>query len=528
MSLLSRFAILFGMIGVAVVGSLYAAWWVIDVRDQTTIRPAAASAGVLRGLGAMKEHVEAINAGAGGRSRLARTRGDSGAPPSGSGEPDRATLTADTEALVARLADLESNEWYVSRVGRSTALNIAARVEECRTGVDALLRDAGPADRAGVFAATADLHDLIELAERHILNDTGQIVAFDASLLRSRLLWILRLSFLWVALMGALAFLFVRRWILRPVSRLRTAASRIGGGDFDHRLPVDGSDELALLSAEVNHMASMVRTLLNEQIERERLAAIGEMVRRLAHNLRNPLAGIRGLAELTRSELPRDAASAGLRENQHRIIAAVDRFEGWLKELLGATAPLKIQRESSDIVPLLEGLTHVHQPIAQTKGITLVLKCDTAPRLAVFDARHLEQAVSAVIANAIDVSPPGGTVTISASIPPGPAPREWWIQVSDQGPGVPPELITRIFNPYFTTKRDGNGIGLAVCQQVVRAHGGRVTVEDAAVTGNHGFGGPGATFTIRLPYGISGAEGGNQLELNALGATGGENSRHRG
>jgi len=94
--------------------------------------------------------------------------------------------------------------------------------------------------------------------------------------------------------------------------------------------------QLAQLASEVNHMAHMVKTLQDERVESERLAAVGSMVRRIAHNIRNPLAGIRGLAEITRNELAQDEE---LRENQTRIVAAVDRFERWLKQLLDATRP---------------------------------------------------------------------------------------------------------------------------------------------------------------------------------------------
>src|SRR5262249_25264293 len=160
---------------------------------------------------------------------------------------------------------------------------------------------------------------------------------------------VLLLASLWVALVGALGFSLLHRWVLQPVARLRTAAARIGDGDFAHRVLVrpggPGRDELAQLSTEVNHMAGLVRAMQDERVERDRLAAAGEMVRRLTHNLRNPLAGIRGLAEITRGDLP--PAADELRENQERIIATIDRFEHWLSELLSATSPLTVQLEST-------------------------------------------------------------------------------------------------------------------------------------------------------------------------------------
>jgi signal transduction histidine kinase len=229
-------------------------------------------------------------------------------------------------------------------------------------------------------------------------------------------------------------------------------------------------------------------------VERERLAAVGEMMRRLAHNLRNPLSGIRGLAEVTRDEV-RD--SPDLRDHQERIIASVDRFERWLSDLLSVTKPLAVLPEPARVEPLLTGLVDAHRPMARQKDIVLELDMASAPAEACFDPRHLEHSLVAILTNAIQASPAKTTVRVTArSVDAG----AWEVRIADQGPGVPPEIVDKVFNAYFTTKKDGNGIGLAVAQQVVRAHGGRITIERGLNGSVETRGiGPGATFVVRIP-----------------------------
>ncbi len=323
--------------------------------------------------------------------------------------------------------------------------------------------------------------------------------------IRAQLLLVLGLALLSALLLCALGALLIRRWVLKPVGELRTATARIAAGDFSHRTPVAGSDELAQLSAEVNQMAGMVSAMQEERIQRERLAAIGEVVRRLAHNLRNPLSGIRSLAELSRDEL--DEASE-LRENQDRIVGTVDRFERWLTELLEATSPLAIVPGEHEVGGWLEGLIAAHTPAAESRDVRITVDTGAAPTRARFDRRHLEQAVVAILTNAIEASPRGGIVAVGAKE--GEDGRFWELQIADEGTGVSEELTGKIFAAHFTTKAEGTGIGLAVAQQVVRGHGGALSVRigDGQVSGadSEVKGGRGATFVIRLPVEARGDE----------------------
>jgi signal transduction histidine kinase len=275
------------------------------------------------------------------------------------------------------------------------------------------------------------------------------------------------------------------------------------------------------------------------------------MVRRLAHNLRNPLGGIRALAETTVGELPTHGPHSDLRENQTRIITAVDRFEKWLTDLLTATRPMRVVPEPTVVKAWLGGLVDVHRPMAESRGVSLTLDVSQCPGEAVFDSRHLEHAVSAILSNAIEAtsSPQargparsGGAVEVRAGCPAanGKAPNEgyWTLSIADQGPGVPRELQEQVFRPYFTTKPDGNGIGLAVALQVVKAHGGQIRLDSPWPSQETGSGAAeghsghpaGTRFTIELPMNRPQVAG-EDVDMASIGhggATGGQNSRHRG
>ncbi|MCL4221302.1 MAG: HAMP domain-containing histidine kinase [Phycisphaerales bacterium] len=374
------------------------------------------------------------------------------------------------DSAVARARDamsrLEANPSYLVRSGVSTTRNLRDRLSEIES-LAARWWDAPSSEqRLDLAARLGSLHELIERLEGRILADATLAVDHEREL-GGLVKILLIVSGLGVVLAGVLGAILVRRWLIRPVSRLREAALRIGSGDLSHRVEVRGGDELAELSREVNHMAETLAQMHEERIERERLAAIGEMNRRIVHNLRRPLSGIRALAETTRAELPPDS---DLVEVQDRILRAVDRFEGWLRDVLRASTPLELSVRETEVEPWVRALLDAHRPEAETRGVVLSLHIGRLPGTVRFDPSHLGHALSAVISNAIEFSPEGATVSIDLTS----ENSKWHICVSDAGPGVPPDLAEAIFRPYMTTRPTGTGIGLAIARRVAEQHGGTI------------------------------------------------------
>src|SRR5262249_31766959 len=151
--------------------------------------------------------------------------------------------------------------------------------------------------------------------------------------------------------------------------------------------------------------------------------------------------------------------------------------ERWLNELLDTTAPAKVHPRPHQVRPWVKEVLASHRSAAQSRGVDLQLDDAGAPHIAVFDAHHMEQAVAAILSNAIEASPPGRAVQVRVSD--SESSGAWEIRITDQGPGVPKDLRQKIFEPHFTTKSRGHGIGLAIARQVVLAHGGRVSVDTA-------------------------------------------------
>lgn len=399
----------------------------------------------------------------------------------------RRAFEADRASVASSRHNLLAHAFVEERVGASTLRNLDARVREASRLSDEWFETGDI--RIGIEAGEAhyQIHELIEQIERKIIEDVTDY-ATDYNREVGRSFRVTMASGIAVAvLVGVLGVLLVKRWVITPVEELRVAADHLARGDFTHRLSPRTSDELGRLASEVNHMAGMIDQMQREAIERERLAAMGEMVRRLAHNIRNPLSGIRSIAELSKRRAQEDAA---LREDQQSIISTVDRFNSWLTELLDATSPLTIQFSTCDVRPWLKDTVASQRPIATMKSIDVVVEDDRAPEKAVFDPRHLEHAVVGILTNALQASPNNSTVTVRAHENGG---DRWTIEIEDEGPGIPVENREKIFRPYFTTKSDGNGIGLAVTNHVVTQHNGTIRIESPEKGGTR--------FVIDLPTG---------------------------
>jgi len=541
MSLQTKFALLLGVIGLSVLLTLSASVWAVQHMQREVRTPFAIMSSALIELQTIKVSIE--------RQRgLLLSRDNPEEMASSAGQlPD--LFDAENLRVATAMKTMAANEAVVNVTGKTSLANLRNRLSESREISERWLVDPSDQNLAGMLESLEHAFALIRRIEQRIVEDTNRLV-MRATDVRGELLWLTSIVGFLIVLTCLLGVLLVSRWVMRPVADLRAAAAQIAAGDFGHRIPIRATDELGALSAEVNSMAAMVKTMQDEAVQRERLAAVGEVVRRIAHNLRSPLAGIRGLAELTRKELDApnvpEAFRTDIGENQERIIGAVDRFELWLRDLLSATRPLEIVYQSLDPAAWLSRVVDAYRPKARAHDIKVELDTTDAPPQAAFDPRHLELAIGALLSNALDSlagAPLGSrnpmeiaSVRVicrkipAGSLENGQAGEAWELAVEDNGPGVPSDLRERIFTPYFTTKREGTGIGLALAVQVVRAHGGDLKLLNVSHKGGTvGAAAPearGAVFSARLPIG--------PIELDPSGVAtsshsesfSGQNSRH--
>jgi two-component system sensor histidine kinase HydH len=244
----------------------------------------------------------------------------------------------------------------------------------------------------------------------------------------------------------------------------------------------DEIDRLARLSTTAGTVLANIRDFQALE-EQHRLAALGGMAAGLAHEIRNPLAGIKGAAQYLQAErLSGDAA-----EMLAVVVEETDRLDVVVRQFLDYARPDVLTLELDHVNALAAQQLALMRAEGLPPGVRLV--DDLAPDLPAFrfDRPRLGQVLLNLLRNGIQSMPDGGVLTVRTRR----TRRGVEIVVSDTGVGIPPEMFDRLFEPFFTTKRDGTGLGLAIAHRLVRAHGGDLDVVSAPGTGT--------TFTVRLP-----------------------------
>ncbi|RMH28561.1 MAG: sensor histidine kinase [Planctomycetota bacterium] len=409
-------------------------------------------------------------------------------------DPTVAPNRADFAALQAKISNeldrLERLPTANVRSGISNARNLRDRSDEIGRLGEAWFDEGATSNTASLVELIDIRHELIERIEGRILAD-AELAVDHGHRLRTLVMLILVISIIGAVAIAVLISMLVRRWVLVPVETLRAGAERLGRGEFEHRISIGTRDELGRLGDEFNEMAGLIKQMQDERVERERLAAMGEMARRIVHNLRTPLAGIRNLAEITKSELDADS---DLIEVQDRIMSSVDRFEGWLTEMLRASSPLQLDPRPFCPADLVRSVIDAHADAARGRGLSIHGSLDALPVRVVGDSSHLEHALTALVSNALEYAPKGSEVVVEGGVGDG----YWSVRVIDSGPGIPADLQVSIFRPYFTTRSGGTGIGLALVKRVADQHGGSIVVR-SPVDPQRGVG---TAFELRLPLGV--------------------------
>ena len=210
--------------------------------------------------------------------------------------------------------------------------------------------------------------------------------------------------------------------------------------------------------------------LLEKELQRsERLAALGKMAAGVAHELRNPLSSIKGLAVLLKSQL--SASGSGV-ETADVLVKEVERLNRSIGELLEYARPAQLKRELTDIDEIIKKTVSLVQVDAESYQISLVLALATGLPMVRVDRDKLNQVVLNLFLNAIQAMPNGGVLTVRTERDGGMI----VVCIRDSGEGIAPENLHRVFDPYFTTKSNGTGLGLALSTKIVEEHGGMMKI----------------------------------------------------
>ena len=305
-----------------------------------------------------------------------------------------------------------------------------------------------------------------------------------------------------IALGGVVAVLlltvFVSRKVTRPILSLSDAAERVSNGDLNARAKAHTSDEVGRLTRAFGVMVAQVKQMLRRVEESRQMAAVGKFASQISHEIRNPLTSLkmnlqalrRGVesGELTLYATPVEIA---LRE--------VERLEAVVRGVLSLGRRRETKREPFALHQVLRDSLEACAGESEERGIRVELECGGGPDRILGDSLELEGAIVNLLRNAGEAMSDGGTVRMWTETVAGGAdglPSSVRIHVVDQGPGIPPDLREKIFDPFVSTKEGGTGFGLALALQAVEGHGGSIVLTESAP-------GEGAHFLVELPLAMA-------------------------
>ena len=296
-------------------------------------------------------------------------------------------------------------------------------------------------------------------------------------------------------------------WLLvnRPVNRLVQTMAKAQKGDLKARAKIRRKDELGHLAQSLNSMLSQLdesdqelKRYHAEQMKRaDRLATIGELAAGIAHEIKNPLAGIAGATQV----LARDFSDDDPRKQvTQEILKLIERLDTTIKDLLDFARPKMPEVAPTDLGDLLSRTLFLinGMPEKKARGVKIEVDIDPDMPMVPVDPDQLRQVFLNVAVNAVQAMPGGGTLTINMRAEADrelaqihPAGDFVMVSFADTGSGIEEDKLRSIFTPFVTTKTQGTGLGLPITMRIVEQHGGRITVESAP--------GKGSIFRIYLP-----------------------------
>ncbi len=291
---------------------------------------------------------------------------------------------------------------------------------------------------------------------------------------------------------GIALIIFLARRYTTPIKNLVGDFKRISAGDLSVTIPVESNDEIGEMAAGFNNMVEKLRereTLEKRLYEAEHLSRVGQLASGIAHEIRNPLNYISLAIDHLKTEMLPCCGDkcTELEELTDKIKEEVRRANYMVVNFMNYGRPLKLRRTDviyrellAKVLPVLQDrLTEQHIVVDQQ------IPADLPPLW--IDGELFRNCILNFVSNASQAMPDGGTITLAARLEEGQAK----LIFSDQGSGIIPEDIGKIFQPYFTTKDVGIGLGLAITERIIKEHGGGIDVESTV--------GSGTVITVSLP-----------------------------
>jgi len=395
----------------------------------------------------------------------------------------RAFLERAPHATAVRAFDPESQELA------AVAAPPAPDAEPVRT-----LEIAQPVSPSGAARPVGEVRATYALAEHYILEQQALEEELQTTHNLAQALEPIQRIFIWtyVIIVGVVILatagigIFLSRRVTRRINAVVRATRRVGTGDLDFALEIAAQDEIGDLTSEFNRMVAELRESRSRIQYLERISAWQEMARRLAHEIKNPLTPIQlAVQEITSKYSGDDARYQDLLATAQEVVSEeVGVLRALVKEFSDFARLPAVKPQPTDLAAFVEEVVKAH---SFDEGIAITVQAPASLPPVAIDRVMLRTALDNLILNAVQAGAEPAEVTVTLRSEPG----RVFLEIADRGPGVPADLKVRLFDPYFTTKREGTGLGLAITKKVILDHNGAIEVLDNP--------GGGALFRIRLP-----------------------------
>jgi len=297
-----------------------------------------------------------------------------------------------------------------------------------------------------------------------------------------------------VALSVWIGFLFMAGRVTRSLTALTAVADQVARGDLDPALPPSGADEVGKLTDAFGFMLERIREMLKRVRESRHMAAVGSFASQLSHEIRNPLTSVK----LNLQSLQRGVGAGQVHESYSEAVdiclKEVKRLENVARGVLNLARTTPPRADPCSVHAALESALRALAPQFEAGGVDAKVDLRAGNDMVMGEAERLEGAFMNLLLNATEAMPEGGRLDVATEVVEGPTTRSVIrVRIKDDGPGVPAGEREKIFEPFFSTKEDGTGFGLALAQQTMEEHNGRLGLEEESGSTS------GAGFLVDLP-----------------------------
>ena len=277
--------------------------------------------------------------------------------------------------------------------------------------------------------------------------------------------------------------------ISAPIEIVRSGLRIIGSGFLDHKIDIKRGDEIGELADEVNKMAGQLKGVQEKLVRSEKLAGLGKLAGMVSHELRNPLGAIRNSVYFLKMRLGGATGDEKVKKHLNILDEEVEASDRIITDTLTFGRIEEPKLVPTDINMVIQGVLGSVKIPDNIESVS-ELSGDVPPIL--LDAVQVKRVFSNLITNAIQAMPGGGKLTLSSRMVCDSSTNDKYVAVTvkDTGEGISPENLKKLFEPLFSTKTKGTGLGLVVCQNIIKGHKGRIEVESAL--------GKGSVFTVKL------------------------------